>query len=155
MQQHFRAELVRPSEPGTWTYFKVPFNVETLYSSKARVPVKGTINGYSFSSSLLPRGNGSFIMVVNQNLRNNIGLSVGDVVDVTMELDTVEREVEVPDDLAEALSRHQSATDIFSNFSYSRQKEYVDWINDARKLETRKSRVQKAVLRIGAGKRLI
>src|SRR6266851_1505313 len=72
-----------------------PFDVEEIFGTRARVPVRGTINGYPFRSSLMPMG-GCHRMVVNQAMRKGAGVKAGDKVRVVMERDTGERVVAVP-----------------------------------------------------------
>jgi hypothetical protein len=52
----FDTDLIRPDAPGTWTYLKVPLDVEAIYGSKSRIPVQGTVDGSPFRSSLMPQG---------------------------------------------------------------------------------------------------
>ncbi|MBD2872331.1 YdeI/OmpD-associated family protein [Paenibacillus arenilitoris] len=144
-EQKFEAVLVRPEAVGAWTYMTVPFDAEKLFGSKARIAVKGTINGVSYKGTLMPNGNGEHFMVVNQAIRDAIGAEAGDRVTVTMERDEEARIVRVPDDFAGQLAGHPKAEAAFHKFSYSCQKEYVDWIESAKKAETRQSRIQKAI----------
>lgn len=152
--QRFEAKLVRPDAVGSWTYLIVPFDVEQVYGTKARVAVKGTVNGHPYRSSLMPQGNNVHIMVVNKSLREQAGASVGDFVAVTMERDDAAREVDVPDDFREALAEDAAADAAFAQLSYSHRKEYVDWIESAKKAQTRASRIAKAVDRIARNERL-
>lgn len=145
IKRQFQAELLRPDAAGTWTYFIVPFNVEEAYGSKAQVKVKGTVNGVPYRSSVMPNGDGTHSMVVNGTIREAAGVTAGDTVIVTMEPDTTPREVEVPDDFAEALEQHQAAKEAFDSMSYSHKKEYVEWIVSAKKAETRAGRIDKAM----------
>jgi hypothetical protein len=72
----------------------------------------------------------------------------------TKEIKTVRRGIQVPIDLREALEAQPDAQKIFDNLAYTHRKEYVNWIIDAKKPETRTRRLQKAVEMIGAGKKL-
>jgi hypothetical protein len=151
---HFHADLYRPDAPGTWTYVTVPFDVEATYGTKSRIPVKGTIDGCAFRSSLMPQGGGAFILVVNNEIREQIGKQAGDPVTVTVEPDSAARTVDIPADLADRLAAHPKAQESFAGYSYSYQKEYVDWINSAKKAETRAARIEKAMGMLADNKRL-
>jgi hypothetical protein len=85
--QQFKAKLVKPNAAGAWTYLTVPFKADDVYASRARIPVKGTINNIPYRGSLLPHGDGRHYMVVNKGLRDSCGVSNGDQVEVTMQLD--------------------------------------------------------------------
>ena len=130
---------------GTWTFLTVPFDAETIFGKKGQVKVTGTINGVAYRNSLMPHGNGQHFLVVNKSIRDKANAQVGDTVVVTMSLDTGERHIIVPAGLQEALSQNPSAQAVFNGLSYSHKKKYVDWIENARKEETRASRIAKAI----------
>ncbi|WP_282937867.1 YdeI/OmpD-associated family protein [Paenibacillus sp. RC67] len=150
----FSAQLIRPEGTGTWTYLNVPFDAESHFGTKTHIKVKGTVNHVPYRSTLMLHGNGTHYMVVNQTIREAAGVQAGDTVEVTMEEDTEPRTVEIPDDLLSALDKHDRAGEFFSKLPYSAQKVYVDWIESAKKAETRTSRVQKTIIMLEEGKRL-
>ena len=43
--------------------------------------------------------------------------------------------------------------EVFDKFSYTHKKEYVQWIEGAKKQETRENRIKKAIEQIGGGKK--
>jgi hypothetical protein len=131
---------------GSYGFF-VPFDASSIFGTNGRVRVRGTINGRAYRGSLVPQEGGHYLGV-NQTMRYAIGKSGGDLVHVTMEVDTEPRIVEVPEDLIWALDANDKAKAIFDKFGYSHRREYVNWIESARKAETRARRVQEAVQRI-------
>ncbi|WP_169087132.1 YdeI/OmpD-associated family protein [Paenibacillus sp. PL91] len=151
---HFEAVLVKPAVVGAWTYVKVPFDVEEHYGSKSQVAVKGTVNGIAYKGSLMPHGNGMHYMVVNQALRDAAKAEAGSEVSVTMERDEDERRISLPDDFAHQLAANEAAGAFFQNLAYSYQKEYVSWIEAAKKAETRIDRISKAIQRLSGGQKL-
>jgi hypothetical protein len=154
MMEEFETALVRPEGVGTWTYVTIPCSVEQLYGTKAQVRVKGTINDIPYRGSLMPHGNGSHYMVVNKTLREQVKAEAGESVRMTMELDTASRDVEVPEDMAAGLEQDEQARSAFESLSYSHKKEYIAWIEDAKKAETRQNRIVKSIEKLRAGKRL-
>jgi len=152
--KRFRAKLIRPEGTGTWTYFNVPFSVKEEFGTNSQVRAKGTVNGVAFRSTLMPGGGGTHYMVVNQTIREEAGVAAGDEVDVELERDTEARELIVPEDLKEALQSDEAARRKFEAFSYSHKKEYVDWIESAKRQETRIARIQKAMAMLAEGKKL-
>jgi hypothetical protein len=72
-----------------------PFDVEKTFGTRARVPVRGTINGFPFRSSLMPMG-GCHRMVVNKTIRDGAAVKAGDTVSVVMERDEAPRTVAAP-----------------------------------------------------------
>ncbi|WP_141334157.1 YdeI/OmpD-associated family protein [Paenibacillus sp. tmac-D7] len=153
-KMEFEAKLHRPEGIGTWTYVKVPFQVESVFGAKGQVKVKGTVNGVPYRSSVMPQGDGIHYLVVKRELREAAGAASGDTVKVSMERDTEERTIEVPDDLSAALRQHPAAESRFEQASYSHRKEYVDWIVSAKKPETRAGRIEKAIGMLAEGRRL-
>ena len=142
-RQEFEVTLKKP-EDIDGAYFIVPFDVPKVYGTKAQVKVRGTIDGYPYRGSIANMGEGH-CMVVKREIREAIGKSGGDTVKVVMEIDTEPRIVVVPGDFQQALENNAKAKEIFESFSYTHKKEYVEWINSAKKQETRENRIKKAV----------
>jgi hypothetical protein len=119
---------------------KPPFDVVELFQRKGRVPVKGTVNGFPFRSSLMNMGEGH-MMVVNAELRAGAKCKAGDTVAVVMEIDPDERKVEVPDYLNKVIDRDLKAKEFWGKLSFTHQKEYVREIESAKRPETREKRI--------------
>ena len=151
--QQFEASLVRPAGTGTWTFVQIPFDVVGTYGARGQLKVKGTVNDVPIRASLMPNGNGTHYMVVNQSVRDEAGVTAGDAVRVTIEPDTDERTVDVPEDFQEALGANVEAFGFFEKLSYSHRKEYVEWIMSAKKEETRARRIGQAVDMLAKGKK--
>jgi hypothetical protein len=150
-RQEFEVTLLKPPDIDG-AYFIVPFNVLEVYGTKAQVKVRGTIDGYRYRGSIANIGEGH-CMVVKKEIRQAIGKTAGDTVKVVMDIDTEPRIVALPEDFQQALDNNPKAKKIFDKFSYSHIKEYVEWIEDAKKQETRENRVKKAVEQIAGGKK--
>jgi len=142
--KNFRARIV-PMGDAHWSCIRMPFNVMQEFGSKARVAVRGTVNGFAFRSSIFPDGSGSHFMMLNKAIREGAKVAAGDTVAVAMEPDAKARTITVPKDLRAALSRLPALHSRFSALSYSHKKEYVDWIAGAKRPETRKARIRKAL----------
>ncbi|WP_158289623.1 YdeI/OmpD-associated family protein [Paenibacillus flagellatus] len=149
----FEAVLIRPEGTGTWTYVKVPFSVEQAYGTKGQFKVKGTVNGVPLRGSLMPNGDGTHYLVVNRSVREEAGVTAGDVVRVELEADLDERTVDVPGDLLAALDANEAAAAFFVKLSYSHRKEYVEWIVSAKKDETRIRRIGQAIEMMAQGRK--
>lgn len=120
--------------------FDLPFDPKEAFG-KVRAPVRVTINGYTFRTTVVTMGGRVFIGL-NQEVRRGAGVFAGDVVTVDVELDDEPRTVDVPDDLAAALD--DDARAYLDSLSYTHRKEYVRWIEDAKRAQTRRSRIEKA-----------
>lgn len=139
----FEATLVKAGDTGG-AGVVIPFDVQATFGKKGRVPVKCTIDGHPYRGSLFPYG-GTYFLGVLKQIRESIGKTYGDTVRIEMELDDVPRTVEVPDDLALALAGNEAAKTAFGKLSYSHKREYVQWINEAKKDETRQRRIAKTI----------
>lgn len=141
MAQHkFKTILIGHGEMNA-AALKPPFDVPKVFGRKGRVPVKGTINGFPFRSSLMNMGDGH-MMAVNAEMRAGAKCKAGDSVDVVIELDEEERKVEVPPYLRKIISADAKTKEAWSKLSFTHQKEYVRAIEDAKKPETRERRIQ-------------
>jgi hypothetical protein len=148
---NFKAELIGRGPGGAWTYVQIPFSVAEAFGRKGQVPVRATINGFTFRNSLMPR-QGVHILGVGKDILAGAGAATGDTVQVELAFDDAPRTVNVPADVDAALSKAPSEAKSFAALSYSHKKEFVDWIESAKKPETRASRIQKAVAMIGTRK---
>lgn len=152
MAEEFAGILVC-EQVGAWTYVPVPDEVALRLGEGARVPVSGTVNGAPLTGSIMTGPDGRYL-VVNRSVRDAAGVAAGDRVRVVVDRDRAERTVEAPDDLAAALAADSTASDYFDKLSYSRRKEYVTWIEGAKREETRQRRIAQAVERLAAGRPL-
>jgi hypothetical protein len=146
----FEAELQKPPDVQV-TYIVVPFSVQAVFGTKGQVKVKGTLDGAEYRSSIQPLGDATHSLIVTKTLLNAIGKTPGDRVTVTMAADTEARTVVVPDDLGQALAANPQAQAMFEKFAYSQRKGYVQWIESAKRPETRVDRVRRAVADIAQG----
>jgi hypothetical protein len=148
MAKRFRTELVKADDSEA-TAIYLPFDVEKVFGTRARVPVRGTINGFPYRSSTFPMG-GCYMMPVNKQLREGAKVQAGDVVTVVMERDEAPRTVEAPADLARALKANKAAQAAWDKASYTHRKEYAQAIEGAKKPETRARRIEKAIAELAA-----
>jgi hypothetical protein len=131
-----------------------PVDVIEYFGTRARVPIRGTINGFAFRSSLMPCG-GARMMPVNQTLCRGAGVAPGDVVDVVMERDEEERTVEAPLELRRELAKSKTAQGRWDVLAFTHKKEMANSISGAKQEETKKRRLVKVmqVLKTGASGR--
>jgi bifunctional DNA-binding transcriptional regulator/antitoxin component of YhaV-PrlF toxin-antitoxin module len=145
--KRFRAKL--GGDAGA-LFVDVPFDVKKEFG-RARSPVKVSINGYSYRSTISVYG-GKYYLPVRRERREAAGVEVGDIVEVTIEPDNEIRRVDPPPALSAALTRNGAARAQWERLSYSQKKEHADAVLQAKKSETRARRVQKILEKL-AGKR--
>jgi hypothetical protein len=117
----------------------LPFDARDVWG-KARMPVKVTINRYTWRSTVANMGRGQFI-VVNATARAGADVKAGDTVTVTLDPDTEKRDIEIPPALKRALGA--KLTGKLRAMSFTHKKEHVQWYTEAKKDETRARRVEK------------
>ena len=131
----------------------IPFDAVKVFGTRARVPVRGTINGFPFRSSIFPTGDGHHYMVVNKEVRAGANVKGGETISVQMERDDEPRVIKPPADLARALKANKEARAAWEKLSYTHRKEYAASVEEAKKPETRARRVEKAVAALAAWKK--
>jgi hypothetical protein len=128
----------------TATGLPVPPSVVEELGAGARPAVVVTLNGgYTYRSTIGVMGGQSLIPLSAEH-RAASGIVAGDAVEVSLEIDTLPRELPVPDDLAAALDA-AGARAAFDALSHSRRRALVDPVEQAKAPETRARRVAKAV----------
>jgi Bacteriocin-protection, YdeI or OmpD-Associated/Domain of unknown function (DUF1905) len=136
----------------TATGIEVPDDVVAALGSGNRPPVTVTLGGHSYRTTVARMG-GRFLVPLSAENRTAAGVAAGDQVEVDIEPDSRPREVAVPGDLAAALARDDAARANFDGLSFTHRKEWVRWIEEAKKPETRATRLAKTVESLHAGKR--
>ncbi len=129
-------------------YIPVPFDPVPVFG-KVRAPVKVTLNGYTYRSTIAAMGGPPCIPLRRSN-REAAGLEGGETLDVTLTLDTEKREIKPPPDFVKALKAAPPAWDRWRELSFSHQREYVEAIEEAKKPETRARRIEGAVRMVAA-----
>lgn len=129
---------------GGGAFVEVPFDVEKEFGSK-RPKVKATIEGILYRGILTRMGSDCHVLGIRKEIRVQLGKSFGDALTVTVEPDMAPRVVEVPAELKQAFKTEKEAKSLFEKLSYTHQKEYVSWINEAKREETRQNRITKTI----------
>jgi hypothetical protein len=129
---------------GGGAFVEVPFDAEKEFGSK-RPKVKAMIEGVLYRGTLTRMGTDCHILGIRKDIREQIGKTFGDDVTITVEPDTESRVVEIPNDLMKELKKDKESRAVFDKLSYTHQKEYVNWINEAKREETRQNRIAKTI----------
>jgi len=136
----FRATIVRE---GSMCFIPLTFDPKPVFG-KVRAPVKVTLNGYTYRSTIAAMG-GPPCVPLRKSHREAAGLQGGETMTVRLDLDTEKREVTPPTDFLRALKAVPRAADRWQGLSYSHQREHVEAIEAARKPETRARRIAAAI----------
>jgi hypothetical protein len=142
--ERFEAEIAEARGGGA--FVPVPPEVVAALGDAGRIPVRATFDGVDYRGSVVSMGEGKVIGIL-KSIRTELGKQPGDRVAVTLEADRAERSVEVPDDLAAALEA-AGLRPAFDGLAFSHRRQYVTWIGEAKKAETRSRRVAQTVERL-------
>jgi hypothetical protein len=146
----YRTELVSGHRVPyhTWTFAVVPPEVRHALGGVARIDVRGTISGAAFRSTI-SRGEGVYRFPVIREVREAAGVGVGDVVDITLEVDTEPRPIEVPSELRKVL-QGEGLWKEFGGLAPSLRRAWAQHVAEAKKPETRMDRARRAPAAIRA-----
>ncbi|WP_346928996.1 YdeI/OmpD-associated family protein [Clostridium sp.] len=141
--EKFKGQLKEAMGKGG-AYIEIPFNVEEVFGAK-RVKVKATFDGVPYRGSIVRMGTECHIIGVTKDIRKRINKDVGDYVEVIVEKDDEERKIDLPEDFKIRIEESKEIYDFWNSLSYSNQKKYVDYIDSAKKEETRKKRIEDSI----------
>src|SRR6188474_829126 len=138
----FRTTILQGGK--TATGIRVPDEVMAALAAGKKPPVRVTINGHTYRSTVATIDGQPMVGVSAEN-RTAAGVSGGDEVEVDIELDTAPREVALPAELEAALAKDFAAKRFFDSLSNSQKSWHTYQINSAKSDETRQRRVEKSM----------
>nr|WP_068889578.1 YdeI/OmpD-associated family protein [Pedobacter panaciterrae] len=147
----FKAEIERFAEMGEktgWTYIFIPLAVANMIKSDYRrsYRVKGRLDQIEIEGvSLVPMGEGSFIIALNAGIRKQLKKDLGGILELSLEEDTTFK-IDMPEDLEVCLSDESHLLKNFLKQPKSHQNYYINWLNSAKTEATRTKRIVKIVL---------
>ena len=149
-RQTFKADLIKGD--GDTAGFVIPDAIVEAFGQGKRPKVTVTVNGsFSYPNTVAVMG-GQYMIGISKERRKLAGVEPGQKIEVTLELDTAPRVMEVPPDLQRALNKNKAAKAHFATLSYSNQRRHIDPINQAKSDETRARRIEKSVALFAEGK---
>jgi hypothetical protein len=143
MKKYSFTATIEPG-PGGGAFVTFPYDVQRELGAKGRVPVQASIDKISYTGSLMQCGGPFHMLGILKSIREQLGKQIGDAVQVEIWKDEGVRTVELPAEFA-ALLKKEKLLPVFEKLSYTHRKEYVRWITEAKKEETRTARLAKSV----------
>lgn len=135
-------------------FVEFPFSTEELFGKKGQVKIKALFdNAIEYRGSLAKMKSDCHILGLTQEIRKRLGKTFGDEVSVSLVEDKEERTVEIADDIVMVFNENPEAKALFDKMSYTHRKEYIRWIEEAKKPETRENRKTKMIQMIMEGKK--
>lgn len=156
MKSHFISFKAVILQNGTIdaAYVEFPFSAEEYFGKKRSVKIKALFDDHiEYRGSLMKMKGNCHLLGLTRQIRKQLGKSFGDEVLVKLCEDTEERIVAIPDDIQIIFNENLKAKEIFEGMSYTHRKEYIRWILEAKKTETREKRKVKMIEMILAGKK--
>jgi bifunctional DNA-binding transcriptional regulator/antitoxin component of YhaV-PrlF toxin-antitoxin module len=138
----FTAKIIAGDGGGAGVLF--PYDTQEEFGTKGRVPILATFDGVPYAGSLIKYGFPQHTLHLPKSIREHLGKSPGDTIDVVVWKDESERTLEVPEPFL-TLMKKEGLLPFFESLSYTHRKEYCRWIAEAKKEETRSRRLEKAV----------
>jgi hypothetical protein len=129
-------------------FVELPFDVRKKFG-RARPPVRISINGHSYRSTVCVYG-GKYFVPVRKSNQEAAGVKAGEVVKVMIAADSDVRQVEPPPEIAAVLARNKTAKARWEKLSYTNKKEHAEAILQAKRPETRGRRLEKILAQLTA-----
>lgn len=135
-------------------YVEFPFSVQEVFGRKGQVKIRAVFDGHTeYRGSLSRMKSDHHLLGLTQEIRKQLGKTFGDEVSVSITEDTEERTVSIVEDIASVLNENPKAKALFEAMSYTHRKEYIRWIGEAKKAETRERRMLNMIELILKGKK--
>jgi hypothetical protein len=145
--------VVQGEESGTWV--DVPVDLKATFGKGNLVPIVATFNGtVRYQGVLAKMGGPAPMLLVRSDVRKELGVQVGDRVQVRVELDSAPRVVTLPEDAASLVEANPDAAATWEKLAPSHRRAYADWITEAKRPETRQRRIEETVRKLAAGEKL-
>ena len=141
----FRMQTKLQTPEKGWSGLAIPSD---FLGVRGRVWLRGTLEGHPFWVAAQPMGDGNHWVTVNREMRAEMGLVGDEEVEAVFVQADGPPELTVPDDLRRALESHGEARALFERMSHNHRKEYIRWVSEAKRPETRARRARQAVDRI-------
>ncbi|OVE54733.1 YdeI/OmpD-associated family protein [Chryseobacterium mucoviscidosis] len=135
-------------------FVEFPFFTQEVFGKKGQIKIKAVFDDkVEYRGSLAKMKSECHILGLTQEIRKQLGKSFGDEVSVSLTEDKEERIVEIAEDIVLLFNENPDAKVLFDKMSYTHRKEYIRWIEEAKKPETRENRKLKMIQMILDGKK--
>jgi hypothetical protein len=149
----FSAEIQQHQDINA-AFVNFPFDTVELFGKKGQVKVKVLFDDkVQYRGSLTKMKSDCHLLGLTREIRKELGKTFGDIINVKLWEDKEERIVIVPDDVQQLLNQNQKAKEFYEKMSYTHKKEYIRWIEEAKKEETRERRKIKMIEMLLEGKK--
>ena len=138
---------------GGWTYASIPTIEQNKNTPFGWVQVSGYIDNFEINHyKLMPMGNGTLFLPIKSAIRKSIKKEAGDIVHVRLIIEN--KRFETPLEIWECLREEPIALANYNSLTEGQQKEYIDWIYNTKKIETKINRIASMINKVSKGKTL-
>lgn len=123
----------------------VPEEVSRALGGKGYIPVVASAQGLVTRTTLVPAGNGQHRLFLHGKIRKKLGVDAGDIVGIVLRRDKKPDEIDVPADVAAALRKIRGAQAAFKMITPALRREFLRWVLNAKRPETRAKRIERAI----------
>ncbi len=151
----FTAKLQRPADGGDWTFLRLPQAASDQLPTRNMCSIEGTLNGFPFAATLEPDSEGGHWLKVKRAWSEGAGVKAGEQVHLEIEPAKVEPEPDAPDDLRQALASAPAALETWNDTTAIARRDWITWMGQAKKPETRLKHIAKMIDMLSHGKRRV
>jgi hypothetical protein len=131
------------------SFIEFPFDVEEKFGVNGQVKVKAIFDDkVIYRGSLAKMGHHCHILGITKEIRTKLGKTFGDTVEVEIVQDIEKREIIIPYSVAQILKNNSEAKEFFEKLSFTDRKEYMKWIESAKKEQTRQKRLEEFLIKL-------
>ena len=137
----FEAVLERTADRLRWVIARIPIDLAQIWGKRGQIKVQGEINGFAFTATLFPDGQGHHFLIVNKKMLSGGKTAAGLTAKFRLQPDTSPRiTVAPPAELLRALGQSKRLLKFFESLSPSRRHEIAKWIAECKTSEARRRR---------------
>jgi uncharacterized protein YdeI (YjbR/CyaY-like superfamily) len=151
----FKAVLERGTNGLGWTMVRLPFDPHKAWTQMRRLRVRGKVlcrkaTDVEFRTSLFPvQGkNGCYLLLVNNRIQREAGITAGSVAEFSLEADLEPRPAELPDELASLLDEEPGLHEYYNELSESMRREIGKWVTGVKSDASRMKRAEQMAERL-------
>lgn len=123
----------------------VPEEISRALGGKGYISVVASTQGLAVRTTLVPAGNGQYRLFVDGKIRKKLGVDASNLIGIILWRDTKPNEISVPEDVAAALRKTHGARRAFENITPALRREFLRWVLNAKRPETRVKRIARAI----------
>jgi hypothetical protein len=140
----FEAVLERTPDRLRWVIARLPFDAARTWGTRGQIRIKGEVNGFAFSSTLFPAGDGTHFLIVNKKLLTGGKTAPGLTAKFRLQPDSTPRPAPPPaKELLRELGQSKRLLKFYESLNPSRRNEIAKWIAQCKTSEARKRRSQR------------